>query len=137
MTKRSLLGNSASLALFLALAVAFSITATAAGQDKKQKKVKQDTKEDPMPMPPIPTPDELDRNIGEMLGAWQVGDVDAMHKFYADDATFTSGAFEPPIVAGSAESMPRSVSSPPSSGCEAIPITQLTEVKRREPRSPN
>jgi ketosteroid isomerase-like protein len=98
MTKRLLLGNSASLALFLALAVAFSITATAAGQDKKQKKVKQDTKEDPMPMPPIPTPDELDRNIGEMLGAWQVGDVDAMHKFYADDATFTSGAFEPPIV---------------------------------------
>lgn len=98
MTKRLLLGNSTCLALFLALAIAFSITPTSAGQDKKQKKVKQDTKEDPMPMPPIPTPDELDRNIGEMLGAWQVGDVDAMHKFYADDATFTSGAFEPPIV---------------------------------------
>ena len=98
MTKRSLLGNSARLAFLLLLAVAFSITATSAGQDKKQKKVKQDTKEDPMPMPPIPTADELDRNIGEMLGAWQVGDVDAMHKFYADDATFTSGAFEPPIV---------------------------------------
>ena len=99
MMKRIFLGNSARLVFLLLLAVAFSITAASAGQDqKKQKKVKQDTSENPMPMPPVPTPDELDRNIGEMLGAWQVGDVDAMHKFYADDATFTSGAFEPPIV---------------------------------------
>ncbi len=117
MMKRLLLGNSASLALFLTLAVAFSITATSAGQDKKQKKVKQDTKEDPMPMPPIPTPDELDRNIGEMLGAWQVGDVDAMHKFYADDATFTSGAFEPPSSAFRITSRPTKKPARASKAC--------------------
>jgi ketosteroid isomerase-like protein len=93
------LGNPARLALLLLIALPFSITTAASGQDqKKQKKGKQDTSENPMPMPPVPTPDQLDQNIGEMLGAWQVGDVEAMHKFYADEATFTSGAYEPPVV---------------------------------------
>jgi ketosteroid isomerase-like protein len=97
MKKQSLLGISAKLALPLILALSFALTASS--QDtKKQKKTKQDTSDNPMPMPPVPTADQLDNNIGEMLGAWQVGDVDAMHKYYADDATFTSGAFEPPIV---------------------------------------
>jgi ketosteroid isomerase-like protein len=97
MKKQSLLGISAKLALPLILALSFAVTASS--QDtKKQKKTKQDTSDNPMPMPPVPTADQLDNNIGEMLGAWQVGDVDAMHKYYADDATFTSGAFEPPVV---------------------------------------
>lgn len=99
MNDRIRLGNFARMALALLIAAAFSAAAPAANQDqKKQKKMKQDTSENPMPMPPVPTADQLDQNIGEMLGAWQVGDVEAMHRFYADDATFTSGAFEPPIV---------------------------------------
>jgi len=97
MKQKSLVAISAKIAL--ALILTFSFARTTQSQDnKKQKKQKQDTSDNPMPMPPVPTPDQLDLNIGEMLGAWQVGDVDAMHKYYADDATFTSGAFEPPIV---------------------------------------
>ncbi len=42
--------------------------------------------------------DEIDHDIGEMLGAWQVGDVEAMHKYYADDATWVSGTYDMPIV---------------------------------------
>ena len=42
--------------------------------------------------------DQIDHDIGEMLGAFQVGDVDAMHKYYADNATFVSGTYEPPVV---------------------------------------
>ena len=42
--------------------------------------------------------DQLDADIGEMLGAFQVGNVDLMHKYYADNATFVSGAYEPPVV---------------------------------------
>lgn len=99
MIERIRLGSFARVGLALLIAATFSIGTPAFGQDnKKQKKGKQDTSENPMPMPPVPTADQLDQNIGEMLGAWQVGDVEAMHKFYADDATFTSGAFEPPIV---------------------------------------
>jgi ketosteroid isomerase-like protein len=97
MMKRLFWGNPARVVLLVVLA--FSFVSGTSGQDsKKQKKQKQDTSDNPMPMPPVPTADQLDNNIGEMLGAWQVGDVDAMHKYYADDATFTSGAFEPPIV---------------------------------------
>ncbi len=97
MKKNSLLGISARLTLLFILAFSFALSASSQ-DNKKQKKQKQDTSENPMPMPPVPTADQLDNNIGEMLGAWQVGDVEAMHKYYADDATFTSGAFEPPIV---------------------------------------
>src|ERR1700722_7943881 len=97
MKNHSLLGISAKLALPLILAFSFALT-TQSQDNKKQKKQKQDTSENPMPMPPVPTADQLDNNIGEMLGASQLGDVEAMHKFYADDATFTSGAYEPPIV---------------------------------------
>ena len=32
-----------------------------------------------------------------MLGYWQIGDVDMMHKYYADDVTSVSGEFEPPL----------------------------------------
>jgi hypothetical protein len=33
------------------------------------------------------------------------------------------------------QQLERRSSSPPSSGCDAIPITQLTDVNLREPRS--
>ncbi len=51
-------------------------------------------------LPAIPAPDsqQIDHDIGEMLGAFQVGNVDAMHKYYADNATFVRGTFEPPVV---------------------------------------
>ncbi|HEY6274333.1 MAG TPA: nuclear transport factor 2 family protein [Terriglobales bacterium] len=42
--------------------------------------------------------EEINHDIGEMLGAWQVGDVEAMHKYYADDATWVSGTYGPPIA---------------------------------------
>lgn len=65
-----------------------------------QKKNKNAGKDDgsALPMPPMPVPDELDHNIGEMLGAWQVGDVEAMHKYYDDNVTVVAGTYEPPIV---------------------------------------
>src|ERR1700734_856282 len=97
MKQKSLVGISAKLAL--ALILTFSFARTTQSQDnKKQKKQKQDTSDNPMPMPPVPTPDQLDLNIGEMLGAWQVGDVEAMHKYYDDNVTIVAGTYEPPII---------------------------------------
>jgi len=51
-----------------------------------------------MPQTPASISDEIDHGIGEMLGAFQVGDVEAMHKHYADNATFVSGSYEPPLA---------------------------------------
>jgi ketosteroid isomerase-like protein len=74
------------------LAALFAIPAFA--QSHKQKKTKNVT----MPMPPEPVAEQIDHNIGEMLGAWQVGDIEAMHKFYADDAIWVAGTDDPPIA---------------------------------------
>lgn len=48
----------------------------------------------------LPMPDEqaIDVVISEMLGAWQIGDVERMHKAYADDVVVVSGLWEPPVV---------------------------------------
>lgn len=53
---------------------------------------------------PVPDPMRIDTEISEMLGAWQVGDLEQMHRYYADDATFVSGDFAPPIVGWAAYS---------------------------------
>jgi ketosteroid isomerase-like protein len=63
---------------------------------KKNKNAKNDASS--LPMPPVPVPEEIDHNIGEMLGAWQVGDVEAMHKYYDDNVTIVAGTYEPPII---------------------------------------
>jgi uncharacterized protein (TIGR02246 family) len=45
-------------------------------------------------------PDELaiDTAISEMLAAWQIGNVEMLHKYYADDVTVVSGAWELPLM---------------------------------------
>jgi len=45
----------------------------------------------------MPDEQQIDYNTSEMLGAWQVGDVDRLHKTYADDAVFVSGLWAPPV----------------------------------------
>lgn len=85
------------LSLFLILAFSLALATTASAQ-KKKKKV--DTP------PPAPTasamgiPDEqrIDYLISEMLGAWQVGDIDKLHKCIADDISVVNGFWAPPIV---------------------------------------
>jgi ketosteroid isomerase-like protein len=46
----------------------------------------------------LPDPQRIDHEISEMLGAWQVGDTNLMHSFYADDVTVVSGEYEPPLM---------------------------------------
>ena len=46
------------------------------------------------------TPDSqaIDQAVGEALGYWQIGDIDSLHKYYADDVVVVSGAWEPPVI---------------------------------------
>lgn len=59
-----------------------------AGQQQQQQQVQ------------IPMTDEqrLEIFVSEMLAAWQIGDLELLHKYYADDVTVVSAAFEPPII---------------------------------------
>jgi ketosteroid isomerase-like protein len=86
------------LAAVLILAV--SSSALAGPQTNKKTKIKTNDQTDPNapPMPVGSDADQIDHDIGEMLAAYQVGNVDMMHKYYGDNVTFVSGAYEPPIV---------------------------------------
>jgi ketosteroid isomerase-like protein len=74
----------------------------AAPSARAQKKNKNDAPALPPAAPeqsmPMSAADELDHDIGEMLAGLQVGNIETMHKYYEDDATFVSSTFAPPIV---------------------------------------
>lgn len=86
------------LAALMILAVSSS---TLAGpQNNKKTKIKTNDQTDPnAPTAPVGSDaDQIDRDIGEMLAGFELGNVDEMHKYYSDNVTFVSGAYEPPIV---------------------------------------
>ena len=78
-----------------AILVIFAVSTGAWAQKTKNKKPDNTS---PMPTLPLSVSDQIDHDIGEMLGAFQAGDVEAMHKYYSDNVTFVSGAFGPPIM---------------------------------------
>jgi ketosteroid isomerase-like protein len=68
-----------------------------AGQNKKKKN--SNSTDAPVAALPLAAPDQIERNIGEMLAAFQLGNADVMRKYYSDNMTFVrSGAYEPPII---------------------------------------
>jgi ketosteroid isomerase-like protein len=78
----------------LALVAAAFLLAIAAPTHAQKTKIKQ------VPEPPGAPVGEnhmIDLAILQMLGAWQIGDVERMRKVYADDVVVVSGAWEPPI----------------------------------------
>src|SRR5882724_7863474 len=83
--------------LVVCMAISFSMASAAHAQ--KEKKKKKDAKTAAEPHTTIPMGDEqqIDYKISEMLGAWQLGDLDRLHQDYADDAVFVSGTWAPPV----------------------------------------
>jgi uncharacterized protein (TIGR02246 family) len=86
------------IAVILVLATALGGPAFAFGQKQKNKqKDKDKDAEASAAASLLPEDQAIDLLVTQMLGAWQAGDSDGMHKFYADDITVISGAWEPPI----------------------------------------
>jgi ketosteroid isomerase-like protein len=91
------------LAFIWLLGVALLLSCVSPAMAQKEKKKKKE----PAPAVPsdssntlIPMSDEqqIDYTISEILGAWQIGDVEKLHKDYAEDVSIVNGAFAPPIV---------------------------------------
>lgn len=83
------------LSLIACIAILLSIASPASAQ--KEKKKKKDASPPEHTTIPMPDEQQIDYKISEVLGAWQVGDVDRLHQDYADDAVFVSGVWAPPI----------------------------------------
>lgn len=81
------------LILSMGVAIFFSAASPAAAQKDKKKKNQPDVHTT------LPMPDEqmIDYKISEMLGAWQLGDVERLRLTYATDAVFVSGVWAPPV----------------------------------------
>lgn len=85
----------------LAVVTAIVVTmGTAWAQKPKQKKgsATKEAASEPAVVPGGDTAQVLDYQIAEMLAGWQTGDLEMLHKHYADDVSVVSGAYEPPIV---------------------------------------
>lgn len=80
----------------IALLTALLVICSGTWGQKKKKDQPVDTT--PMPKMPLSVPEQIDTNIGQMLGAFQVGNVEEMHKYYADNATFVRGSYDPLLV---------------------------------------
>jgi ketosteroid isomerase-like protein len=79
--------------------VLLAAAAPAAAQKSKDKKKDQPTTDSPVDIKSLlPDSQVIDQTIGEALGYWQIGDVDSLHKYYADDVVVVSGLWEPPII---------------------------------------
>jgi ketosteroid isomerase-like protein len=70
---------------------------SAASPANAQKKKKNCPPSDNGPVIPMNDEQQIDYLISEMLAAWQIGDIDRMHKDYADDVEVVNGLWAPPV----------------------------------------
>jgi ketosteroid isomerase-like protein len=86
--------------LFLLAAALFLTCASPAAAQKEKKKKKDNTPPMDISNMPIPIADEqqIDYLLSDMLGAWQIGDIEKLHKDYADDVSIVNGSWAPPII---------------------------------------
>jgi ketosteroid isomerase-like protein len=83
------------------LAVAFllgNISSVAAQKDKKKKKDDAKSADSSKTIVPLGDEQQIDYMLSEMLGAWQVGDIEKLHSTYADDVSMVNGSWAPPIM---------------------------------------
>jgi ketosteroid isomerase-like protein len=83
-------------ACFLAAVLILALSSGAWAQ--KKKKSDDGDNSTPVALLPVPDSDTIEQDIGEMLAAFQVGDVEGLHKYYSDNVVFVSAAFAPPVI---------------------------------------
>jgi ketosteroid isomerase-like protein len=84
----------AAVPLLLAAALLLAFGSPAEAQKKKKNEPPPaDTKH----IIPMGEEQQIDYMISEMLGAWQIGDIEKLHKAYADDVSIVNGLWAPPV----------------------------------------
>ena len=84
--------------LLIAFALLLASVSPAVAQQKDKKKKKDAAADSGGPIIPLTDEQQIDYMISEMLGAWQLGDIERLHRAYADDVVVVSGAYAPPVI---------------------------------------
>jgi ketosteroid isomerase-like protein len=85
--------------LLLVSALSLACVSPAAAQKEKKKKSDPPPSADSSKMLVALTDEQqIDYTLSEMLGAWQLGDIEKLHKDYADDVAIVNGSWAPPIL---------------------------------------
>ncbi len=84
--------------LLIALTLLLMSVSPAVAQQKEKKKKKDAAADSGGPIIPLTDEQQIDYMISEMLGAWQLGDIERLHRAYADDVVVVSGAYAPPVI---------------------------------------
>lgn len=82
------------LTLLLTAGFLLGILSPAAQKDKKKKKDDADSSKTTF----MTDEQQIDYMLSEMMGAWQVGDVEKLHSTYADDVSVVSANWAPPVI---------------------------------------
>jgi ketosteroid isomerase-like protein len=88
------------MALLFILTAALILAGASPAAQKEKKKKKDNTPAADSSHPLIPMSDEqqIDYLLSEVLGAWQVGDIEKLRMDYADDVSIVNGGWAPPIL---------------------------------------
>ena len=85
-------------ALALLLLAAAAPAAAQKNKDKKNQQPQTESPSDTKSMPLMTDTQAVDLAVGQSLGYWQIGDVDSLHKYYADDVIVVTGDWSPPLI---------------------------------------
>jgi ketosteroid isomerase-like protein len=94
----SLVSRAPNRFLVTLLALSFAFTTTASAQKDKKKKQADQAQQLAAIKDALPDEQRIDLLISDMLGAWQIGDTERLHKDIADDIVVVNGNWAPPVV---------------------------------------
>ncbi|PYT73791.1 MAG: hypothetical protein DMG39_05165 [Acidobacteria bacterium] len=75
-----------------------NVSSAAAQKEKKKKKDETKATDNSKTVVPLTDEQQIDYQLSEMLGAWQVGDIEKLHSTYADDVSMVNGSWAPPVI---------------------------------------
>jgi ketosteroid isomerase-like protein len=83
--------------LLVVFALSLTCVSPAAAQKKKKTEPPPSTDSSKM-LVPLNDEQRIDYTLSEVLGAWQLGDIEKLHADYADDVAVVNGSWGPPIL---------------------------------------